>query len=159
VVEIFPILGKPAAAVEPADCAFDNPALRQNDKALGSIATTHDLEYQARHGERQTVLKYWPCVGGVGKQLLEKREPREQRRQDHQPAIAILHIGRCHQRVQQQSHGVDEDMPLLALYQLAGIEPMRIDPDPPFSALFTLWLSMMQAVGLASRSACSRHLT
>jgi hypothetical protein len=23
----------------------------------------------------------------------------------------------------------------------------------------TLWLSMMQAVGLASRSACSRHLT
>src|SRR5271165_5090153 len=26
-----------------------------------------------------------------------------------------------------------------------------------FSALFTLWLSMMAAVGLASRSACSRH--
>jgi hypothetical protein len=28
-----------------------------------------------------------------------------------------------------------------------------------FSALFTLWLSMMAAVGLASRSASSRHLT
>jgi hypothetical protein len=28
-----------------------------------------------------------------------------------------------------------------------------------FSALFTLWLSMMEAVGLASRSAFSRHST
>ena len=28
-----------------------------------------------------------------------------------------------------------------------------------FSALFTLWLSTIQAVGLASRSACSRHFT
>jgi hypothetical protein len=27
-----------------------------------------------------------------------------------------------------------------------------------FSALFTLWLSIMQAVGLASRPTCSRHL-
>ena len=78
---------------------------------------------------------------------------------NHQPPIAILHIGRCHQRVQQQSQPIDEDVTLLALDQLAGIEPMRIDAGPPFSALFTLWLSMMQAVGLASRSACSRHLT
>jgi hypothetical protein len=50
-------------------------------------------------------------------------------------------------------------MPLLALDQLAGIEPVRIDAGPPFSALFTLWLSMMTAVGLASRSAFSRHST
>jgi hypothetical protein len=28
-----------------------------------------------------------------------------------------------------------------------------------FSALFTLWLSMMAAVALASRSLCSRHST
>jgi transposase len=30
---------------------------------------------------------------------------------------------------------------------------------PPFSAPFTLWLSMIAAVGLASRPACSRHCT
>jgi hypothetical protein len=47
----------------------------------------------------------------------------------------------------------------LTLDQLAGVEAMRIDRRPPFSALFTLWLSMMQAVGLASRAACSRHFT
>ena len=158
-VEIFPVLGEPATTIEPTDGPLDNPPLWQNDKALGSIGATHDLGYQIRHGERQTVLKHRPCVGGVGKQLPEKREPSEQSGQNRQSAIAILHIGRRHQRMQQQSHRIDEDMALLALDQLTGIEPMWVDADPPFSALFTLWLSMMQAVGLASRSACSRHLT
>ena len=54
--------------------------------------------------------------------------------------------------MQQQSELVDQDVALLAFDQLAGIEAMRIDRRPPFSALFTLWLSMMQAVGLAARS-------
>jgi len=159
VVEIFPILGKAATAVEPADRSLDNPALWQNDKAVGSIASTHDLGYQARHGERQTVVKHRPGVSGVGKQLLEEREPPEQSGQNHQSAIAVLYICGCHQPVQIKSHRIDEDVALLALDQLAGVEPMWIDMGPPFSALFTLWLSMMQAVGLASRSACSRHLT
>ena len=158
-VEIFPVLGKPATAVEPADGSLDNPALRQND----------GIPWPDRNGARSRLAGQAlraperpgtaAGIGGVGEQLLEKREPSEQGSQDHQPAIAILHIGRGHQRVQQQSHRIDEEMALLALDQLAGIEPMWIDADPPFSALFTLWLSMMQAVGLASRSACSRHLT
>ena len=40
--------------------------------------------------------------------------------------------------VQQQTQRIDENMPLLALDQFARIEPVRIDADPPFSALFTL---------------------
>jgi hypothetical protein len=42
-------------------------------------------------------------------------------------------------------------MVLLALDLLARIVAARIDATPPFCALFTLWLSMTQAVGLASR--------
>jgi hypothetical protein len=70
-----------------------------------------------------------------------------------------LNIGRRDQRVQQQTQRVDENVTLLAFDQLARIKSMGINLCPPFSALFTLWLSMMQAVGLASRSARSRHLT
>ena len=33
------------------------------------------------------------------------------------------------------------------------------DKTVAFSALFTLWLSITAAVGLASRSICSRHFT
>jgi hypothetical protein len=62
-------------------------------------------------------------------------------------------------RVQQQTLGVDKDVSFLTLDQFTRIEPVGINTGPPFSALFTLWLSMMQAVGLASRSAFSRHST
>ena len=40
--------------------------------------------------------------------------------------------------VQQQTQRIDENMPLLALDQLARIKPVWIDAGPPFSALFTL---------------------
>jgi hypothetical protein len=61
--------------------------------------------------------------------------------------------------VEQQTQRVYENMAFLALDLLARIIAMRIDAGPPFSALFTLWLSMMAAVGLASRSPLSRHST
>jgi hypothetical protein len=57
----------------------------------------------------------------------------------------------------QQALGIDEDVPLLALDFLARVVAGRIDARPPFSALLTLWLSMMAAVGLASREAASRQ--
>jgi hypothetical protein len=50
-------------------------------------------------------------------------------------------------------------VPFLTLDFLSAIEARRIDAAPLFSALLTLWLSMMAAVGLASRLACSRHST
>jgi hypothetical protein len=158
VVAVFPVLGQTATAAEPTDGALDDPTLGQHDEAFGPIAATNDFGDQCRHGVGQTIMEHRPGIGGVGKQLLEKRELSEQGRQDHQPAIAILHIGRCYQRMQQQPQRIDQNVTLLALDQLAGIEAMEIDAAPPFSALFTLWLSMMQAVGLTSRSACSRHL-
>ena len=96
-------------------------------------------------------------IGAVGKQLFEEWKLTEQRCQQYDAAIAILNASGVNDGVQQQTQRIDENMPLLALDQLAGIEAGRIDADPPFSALFTLWLSMMQAVGLASRSTRSRH--
>jgi hypothetical protein len=60
--------------------------------------------------------------------------------------------------VHQEALRIDENMPLLAFDLLARIVAMRV-VSPPFSALFTLWLSMMAAVGDASRSALWRHST
>ena len=122
--------------------------LGKTTKPLALIAAADDFGYQARQGVRQTIMEHRPGVGAVGKQLLEKRELPEQRGQDHEAAIAILNIGGGDQRMQQQSQSIDENVALLALDQLAAIKPVRINAVPPFSALFTLWLSMMQAVGL-----------
>ena len=63
--------------------------------------------------------------------------------EDH---IRIHLLSGMNDRVQHQTLHVDENMSFLAF-------------RAPFSALLTLWLSMMQAVGLASRSASSRHST
>ena len=43
-VAVLPVLGETTAAVEPADGAFDDPALRFNDETLGVIATFDDRD-------------------------------------------------------------------------------------------------------------------
>jgi len=100
-----------------------------------------------------------PFVGTVGEQRFEIGEEAEQRHQQSVAAVAILNVGGGDDAVQEQALRIDQNVALLALDQLARIKAGRIDARPPFSALLTLWLSMMQAVGLASRSAFSRHLT
>jgi hypothetical protein len=159
VIEVFPVLGEPSTAIEPADGAFDNPALGQYDEAFDMIAPSDDLGNEIGHDACQTVVEHWPGIGAVGKQLPEKRELPEQGGQQQKASVAVLNIGRRDQRVQQQAQRINENVALLALDQLARIVPMRIDARPPFSALFTLWLSTIQAVGLALCSLCSRHLT
>ena len=77
-------------------------------------------------------------IGAVGKQLLKEWKLAEQRGKQQQAAIAILNVGGVDDGVEQETERIDEKMPLLALDQLAGIEAMRIDAGPPFSALFTL---------------------
>jgi len=104
-------------------------------------------------------VKDRPLIGAVGEQFAEKGKQAEQCRQQREAAVAILNVGGGDDAVQQQTLRVDQNMSLLALDQLARVEAVGIDAAPPFSALFTLWLSMMQAVGLASRPAFSRHLT
>jgi hypothetical protein len=71
-------------------------------------------------------------------------------------AIAILYVGRVNDGVHQPALCIDEDMTLLAFDILACIVARQI-VRPPFYTLLTLRLSMMAAVGLASREACSRH--
>ena len=98
-------------------------------------------------------------IAAVGEQLLQERKQPEQRGKQQDAAVAILDIGGMHDGVQQQTQRIYENMALLAFDLLAGIIAVRIDTEPPFSALLTLWLSMIAAVGLASRSPCSRHST
>jgi hypothetical protein len=107
----------------------------------------------------QSVLELRPLVAAIGVELQQKREPPEQRAHQHHAAVAVLDVGRVDDGVQQQALRVYQDLALLALDLLAGVKARRVDRDPPFSALLTLWLSMIAAVGLASRAANSRHFT
>ena len=156
-VEIFPVLGEAAATVEPCNRAFDDPTLGQLYEPLGLRGSFDNFGFERGQDFGKRVAENRPLIGAVGKQLFEEWKLTEQRRQQQDAAVAILNAGGMHDSVQQQAQRIDQNMPLLALDQLAGVEPVRIDAGPPFSALLTLWLSMMAAVGLASRCACSRH--
>lgn len=157
-IAVLPVLGKPTAAVEPGDGALDDPTLGFDDKAFGVIGAFDDLDHQAAH-RCGGIVENWSRIGPVGEQLAQERELPEQSCQQQDAAVAILNIGGSHQRMQHQAQRVDQDMAFLTLDQLASIKTVRLNARAPFSALFTLWLSITQAVGLASRSACSRHLT
>ena len=100
-----------------------------------------------------------PLIASVSENALDKREQLSHRLQDKQAAVAVLNVGWVDDEVEHQAERVDNDVPLLAFDFLACVVAGRIDAGPPFSALLTLWLSMMAAVGLASRFACSRTAT
>ena len=136
-----------------------DPAFGQHHESFGLIGAPDDFSFEARQDFRQGVVEARPLIGRVGKQLLQERIHPEQGRKQQDAAVAILDIGGMNDGVEQQPQRIYENVALLAFDLLARIIAMRIDPGPPFSALFTLWLSMMAAVGLASRSPCSRHAT
>lgn len=104
------------------------------------------------------LLKHRPLISTVGKEFLQKRKAAEQGPKDQSAAIAVLDIGRMNNCVEQEPYRIDKDVALLALDFLARVVARWIDAGPPFSAPFTLWLSMTHAVGLASRPIASRHL-
>src|SRR5208337_4807114 len=98
-------------------------------------------------------------VGAVGEQLLEEGKQAEERRQQGEATIAILNVGGVMMLCRSSPCVSTRTCRFLPLISLPASKPGGSMRGPPFSALFTLWLSMMQAVGLASRSAFSRHLT
>lgn len=157
--EVFEILGQAPAPVEPGQGSFDDPSSWKQLEALCLVGPLDDLDRKLWHRRRGGVTELCPLIAGVGEELGQKGIFPKQRRQHKNSAVAILDVRRMDQGVQQQAYRVDQDMSLLALDLLACIIAGWIDRGPPFSALFTLWLSMTHAVGLASRSTCSRHFT
>src|SRR3954468_11430795 len=69
-------------------------------------------------------------------------------------AVSILDISGVDDDTEQKAGGIDPDMALAALDLLGGIVTTRA----PFSVVLTLWVSMMTAVGLASRPSVSRSV-
>ena len=101
-----------------------------------------------------------PLIARVGEDAQDEREQRARACvENERRPIAILDIGRMNNGVQQKAERIYENVALLALDLFSRIEAMRIDARPPFSALLTLWLSMIAALGLASRSSRSLHAT
>ena len=98
-------------------------------------------------------------VAAVGEDPLDEWEQPARLLEHGQAAVAVLDVGGMDARAQQQTERVDQDVALASLDLLARVVARRVGARPPFSALLTLWLSRIAALGLASLPACSRAWT
>lgn len=72
-------------------------------------------------------------VAGIGEDALDEGEEAARAPIEDKPrAIAILHIGRMDDDVQQEAERVDEDVPLAARDLLARIVALRVERGAPF---------------------------
>jgi hypothetical protein len=67
--------------------------------------------------------------------------------------IAVLAPRRMHSHDEEQTKDLDDDVALAPAYTLASLRA----PEPPFSVVFTVWLSMIPALGSRVRPAASRR--
>jgi hypothetical protein len=151
------VAGQTAVVADPAQRAFDDPALGQHDKAA-SVAAAHDLGLPgsgAGCGSRH--LR--PLVAGITDDALDEREQTPRLAQERFRAITVLHAGRMHHDAEQQTERIGQDMALAPDDLLARVITGRVERRASFCAPFAVWLSMIAVVGLASRPACSRTAT
>ncbi len=154
-VEVLVVLGEAPTAVDPGNGALHDPAPGQGLEALLARRAFDDLDFPrgGLHGPAQL----FAAVGTVSEdRLQEAEEPARPAVEDQKGAVAVLQVGRVDGDGEDQAEGVDEEMALLALDLLARVIARRVDARPPFSALFTLWLSITPALGEAARPSRSR---
>jgi hypothetical protein len=138
---------------------FDDSSFWQHDEAFALIGSLDDFNLDLGQRLAHAGLELLALVAAIGVELEQKGKESEQPGHQHHAAVTVLYIGGVDDRLHQKTLCVDDDMPFLSLDLLAGVISRRVDRGPPFSALFTLWLSMIAAVGLASWPACSRQRT
>src|SRR3954454_23501843 len=146
------VLGQAAPAAEPAERSFNDPSLRQHDEAGGPGDAPDEDQRQAEQetGDQDGAA----VVDAVGVHDLEPAVEMLDLLQQIPGAVGVLDIGGMDDDAQQQAQGIDRDRALASLDFLGSSVAAR----PPFSVVLTLWVSMIAAVGLASRPSLLRSV-
>jgi hypothetical protein len=148
----FEVLRQPPASAEPSKGSFDHSSARQQLESSGGIGAFDDFEgplTERGHGVAQLIAG----ITAVCEDVAQPRIERTDRRQQVWRAIAILYIGGVNPHVDQVTSVSVTIWRLRPLIFFPASKPL----GPPHSVVFTDWLSMTPAVGLASRPAVSRR--
>ena len=151
--QLFVLPGQPPPAAEPAKRPLRHPAAREEDEARGpGAAPDHDQgQPEPEAGEQSRE----PVVSAIGEHDLEPRVEPRQPAQQVAGTIGVLDVGGMDNDAEQQAGGVDRNVTLAAFDLFCRIPAAR----PPFSVVFTLWVSITAALGLGSRPSRSRSIT
>ena len=133
------VFAQSPAPAQPGQCSLHHPTPGQHLKGTAVPGTLHNLQHPTRQGCHP--VRQLPPVAAVSPDKLQAGKPSQQFADDRLGSVPVLDVGRVDHYPQQQSHGIYDDMPLPSGDFLACV----IAPRPPFSVVFTLWLSMMAA--------------
>src|ERR1700675_2003032 len=120
-----------AVSTDPGEGAFDDPALGKNDEAM-QLVSLDDFQRPGA-GLCDGCGRFGSLVAGVGEDALDEgKEAVRTLVKNQSRAVAILHIGRVDDDVQQEAERVDENVALAARDLLARIEALRVERRAPF---------------------------
>jgi hypothetical protein len=150
--QLLIVLGQPPPSSEPTERSLNNPSTRQDHEASYARNAADNDQRQAKQEAGNQDRK--AIITTVSEYHAQPAVERLQTLEQIPCALSILNVGRMHDHTEQQPLRVDRNLALAPLDLFGGIVAAR----PPFSVVFTLWLSMMAAVGLASRPSLSRSI-
>src|ERR1700710_3282711 len=119
--------------------------MRKDFKPLRLVGSLHN--FQGPFSPSLRLLYQLTRVAPIGPDLSQSGKLASQIRQYQLGSVSVLHIRRMNHATQNQAQRIHNDVALAALYFLARI----VAAGPPFSVVFTLWLSTIAALGLFLR--------
>lgn len=144
------VLAQATVTPKPTKGSFHNPTSWEELKAR-DVFTSFD-DFQQPTANRFYPFNQLPGIGAVGPNQLQSQTFASDFLEHQLGTVAVLEVrGMDHYR-QQQPDGVYKDMTFTAIDLFPRIIPMR----PPFSVVFTDWLSTIPAEGSALRPARKR---
>ena len=135
------VFAQPPIPPEPSECPLHHPPARQYREPDRICGPLDDFD---RPTPRQLdQLRDLAAISAIRPDQPQPEEPSGETRQGRIRPIPILHTRRVHHYRKHQSERIDNDVPLAPIYLLAAV----VAAWPPFSVVFTDWLSMIPALG------------
>ncbi len=148
---------KASVSPEPGKGALNNPAPPDDFEPALFIRALDD--FQSNPLSRQIGGKFVAAVAAIGEDMADEGKQAAGLFDEVHGAVAILDAGWDDLDAEQQSYRIDKRVAFDALDLFARVIPNGIPAAAPFSVAFTAWVSMIAAVGEASRPSASRQAT
>jgi hypothetical protein len=126
------VAGQAAVAADPGKGTLDDPALGQDNEAMGvGIAALDDLQLPGA-GLGDDLGHLWSLIPGIGEDAFNEWKGSPRRAQQVARAIAVLHVSGVDGDAQQEAKRIDQDVTLAAGDFLARIKALRVERGAPF---------------------------
>ena len=148
------VLAEPPILAKPTEGPFHHPTSGQYGEPM-QLATFDNLNDPSERTSGP--FDEYPGIASVYPDPFQPPKSIAQFLHDKLASIAILDVGSVYNHDQDQPQGINEQVPLTARNLFSSV----ITAIPPFSAVLTLWLSRIPALGVGLRPAlhrtCSRR--